>query len=409
MDMTDVYAFPGSTADRIVLVLNSWAFLTPAQTPSASFDPNILYQFKIDNTGDAKEDRVIQVTFNGTGPTQTVEVRGPMAPPVVGAMMNTIADVAPAVTGAINQVIGTASGMQVFAGAREDPFFLDLEQFFRILPDRKPTTGSLSLIPDTQSATSFRAAGSAVDALEQQPALHRHRASHGAAHRGWHAEARPLGHDQPLIGSAATSLHHSHQEESLHVERFFDRCGAPRCGRAAALALSPAACGDATTTPRHRHRRRTRTYNQVQRLGNPLVSEVLLAKRDHAFHGSSNPSDDVANFSAKVKGFVAAFRPNATGLQNALAATLLPDVLIVQTDKAPTTAGWLSWALATGNGYGGRKLTDDVVDISLTAVFSDLLDPTQFVCKPFTLPLCTDNVGSHGGFTTTFPYLGPAK
>ena len=154
----------------------------------------------------------------------------------------------------------------------------------------------------------------------------------------------------------------------------------------------------------------TRTYNQVQRLGNPLVSEVLLAKRDHAFHGSSNPSDDAANFSAKVKGFVAAFRPNATGLQNALAATLLPDVLTINTDQAQGTAGYLSYVLAAnGKGYGGRKLTDDVVDISLTAVFSDLLDPTQSVCKPFTLPLCTDNVASHGGFVAAFPYLAPAK
>jgi hypothetical protein len=152
------------------------------------------------------------------------------------------------------------------------------------------------------------------------------------------------------------------------------------------------------------------TYNQVQRLGNPLVSEVLLLKRDHAFHGSSNPSDDVANFSTPVKAFVAQFRPAATGLQGALAATLLPDMLQVQTDQAQSTAGYLSYVLSgTGKGYGGRKLADDVVDISLTAVFSDLLDPTQFVCKPFTLPLCTDNVPSHGGFTTTFPYLGAAK
>lgn len=152
------------------------------------------------------------------------------------------------------------------------------------------------------------------------------------------------------------------------------------------------------------------TYNQVQRLGNPLVSEVLLLKRDHAFHGSSNPSDDVANFVTPVKAFVAQFRPAATGLQGALAATLLPDMLQVQTDQAQSTAGYLSYVLSgTGKGYGGRKLADDVVDISLTAVFSDLLDPTQFVCKPFTLPLCTDNVPSHGGFTTTFPYLGAAK
>jgi len=53
--------------------------------------------------------------------------------------------------------------MQVFAGVREDPFFIDLEQFFRILPDRKPSTGSLSVLPDAPTATSFRSATSAVD------------------------------------------------------------------------------------------------------------------------------------------------------------------------------------------------------------------------------------------------------
>ena len=165
MDMSDFYAFPGATADRVVLVLNSRPLLTPAQTPGASFDPNILYQFKIDNSGDAKEDKVIQVIFKGSGASQTVEVRGPMAPPVVGGMMNTVANVDPVLTGTINQVLGTSSGMQVYAGAREDPFFLDLEQFLRILPDRKPSTGALSQIPDSPTATSFRAAGSAVDAL----------------------------------------------------------------------------------------------------------------------------------------------------------------------------------------------------------------------------------------------------
>ena len=166
MDMSDFYAFPGSAADRTVLVLNSHPLLTPAQTPGASFDPNILYQFKIDNTGDAKEDLVIQVIFHGTGASQTVEVRGPIAPPVVGGMMNTVANTTPTVTGPVNTVLGTTSGMQVYAGAREDPFFLDLEQFLRILPDRKPSTGPLSLIPDSPTAGSFRDAASAVDALK---------------------------------------------------------------------------------------------------------------------------------------------------------------------------------------------------------------------------------------------------
>jgi Domain of unknown function (DUF4331) len=63
-------------------------------------------------------------------------------------------------------VLGSITGVQVFAGAREDPFFLDLEQFLRILPDRKPSTGALSQIPDSPAAGSFRASGAAVDALK---------------------------------------------------------------------------------------------------------------------------------------------------------------------------------------------------------------------------------------------------
>jgi hypothetical protein len=173
-----------------------------------------------------------------------------------------------------------------------------------------------------------------------------------------------------------------------------------------ALAALGAACGSDTMTTQPGFPP-VRTFNQVQRLGNPLVSEVFLAKKDHLFHGSIGPADDAASFAGTVKGFVAAFRPQATTLQNTLAAVLLPDMLIIQTDKAPSTAGWLSWALA--NGYGGRKLTDDVVDTGLSGIFSDLLDATQAVCKPGALPLCTDNIGSHSTFSPSFPYLATPR
>ena len=169
--------------------------------------------------------------------------------------------------------------------------------------------------------------------------------------------------------------------------------------------IGAAACGDSTTSPTVTPA--ARMYNQVQRLGNPLVSEVFLTKKDHPFHGSIGPADDAASFGGSVKGFVAAFRPSATTLQNTLASVLLPDMLIIQTDKATSSAGWLTWALA--NGWGGRKLTDDVVDTGLSAIFSDLLDATQSVCKPGALPLCTDNIGTHSTFGTTFPYLGAPK
>ena len=162
-DMTDFYAFP-TTAGRIALVLNSQPFISPAAVATASFDKNLLYQIKVDNSGDAMEDLVFQVTFKGTGAAQTVEVRGPLAPVVKGAMQNVLSATEPVVKGTINTVLGTTSGIQVFAGVRDDPFFIDLEQFFRILPDRRPSTGPLST-PSTASASAFRPAGQAVDAV----------------------------------------------------------------------------------------------------------------------------------------------------------------------------------------------------------------------------------------------------
>lgn len=145
-DMTDVYAFPGGSG-RTVLAMDTRAFLTSAQATDpaqASFDDDLLYQFKIDTDGDAREDKVIQITFTGEGADQQVQVRGPLAPPVQGAMENVVADATPAVTGALNTVLGTSSGVQAFAGPRDDPFFLDLEAFFCILPDRRPAGGELS-------------------------------------------------------------------------------------------------------------------------------------------------------------------------------------------------------------------------------------------------------------------------
>jgi hypothetical protein len=173
--------------------------------------------------------------------------------------------------------------------------------------------------------------------------------------------------------------------------------------RIAPLALvlvAAAACSnnDTMTTPITT----PRMYNQVQRLGNPLVSEVFLAKRSHALHGSTGPSTDVSYIRAELVSFVATVAGRNTTVQNTLASVLLPDMLVVQTDKDVGTAGWLSWALA--NGWGGRKLSDDVVDAGLAAIFGTLLDPSN------TSPgLATDNVASDSPFLTTFPYLAPAN
>ena len=143
-----------------------------------------------------------------------------------------------------------------------------------------------------------------------------------------------------------------------------------------------------------------RVYSQIERLGNPLVSEVFFEKRDHGLHNTTAPATDVANgFGPKIKGFTDAFsRGDAIG--NTLVAVLVPDMLLVYPNRAANTAGWLSWALA--NGYGGRRLQDDVVDAGLTAVFGNLLDPSATVLAGLT----SDNVPmSTRTFSATFPYL----
>ncbi|MFL5578094.1 MAG: DUF4331 family protein [Gemmatimonadaceae bacterium] len=168
MDINDVYAFPGASADRIVLVLTT---SSPIAGQNASFDPNLLYQIKVDNTGDAKEDLVFQATFDrGTGTAQKITLRGPVPPvaDVAGTPMSKLVTSGPELTGNVGSLLGTAGGTQLFAGLRADPFFIDLEQFFKILPDRRPSTGPLST-PAEPTATAFRDPG--IDFLRQFNAL----------------------------------------------------------------------------------------------------------------------------------------------------------------------------------------------------------------------------------------------
>jgi hypothetical protein len=206
-----------------------------------------------------------------------------------------------------------------------------------------------------------------------------------------------VGHDQPVSRVA----HHSFISKGVHSVRHTTLL------RLASLALALplfAACSDDTTDTGMTAPSSTRVYAQVERLGNPLVSEVFFMKRDHGLHNTTAPATDVANgFGDKIKAFTNAFNRGAT-IGNTLAAVLVPDMLMVYPNRAGNTAGWLSWALA--NGYGGRKLNDDVVDAGLTATFGNLLDANATVLTGLT----SDNVPtSVRTFPATFPYLEAAR
>jgi hypothetical protein len=154
-------------------------------------------------------------------------------------------------------------------------------------------------------------------------------------------------------------------------------------------------------------------FNQIERLGNPLVSEAMLEKRLHGFHNTTNPRTDVANFRDDLIRFVRDVAGREQAYAEAVADALLPDLLLVFPNRAPgvtssntddsALVGWLTFALAPDNsGYGGRKLdNDDAVDKALSVVFGSALGNTNNVSPGLT----TDNVPGPRNEPNTFPYL----
>ena len=139
-------------------------------------------------------------------------------------------------------------------------------------------------------------------------------------------------------------------------------------------------------------------YTQRDFLANPLVSEVTIAKANHVRYNKLSPFLFTADFRAETERFVTGVAGRPQSVATTLGSVLYPDMLIVETSRDPATAGWLSWALA--NGWGGRKLTDDVVDAGLQAIFGPLLSRDNV--SP---GLASDNVnGNDKPFLNTFPY-----
>jgi len=71
-DVTDWYAFVSyDHPDRVTMILNVDGFLEPSNGPNYfPFDPNVLYEMKIDNDHDGEEDITFQFRF-------TTEIRQP--------------------------------------------------------------------------------------------------------------------------------------------------------------------------------------------------------------------------------------------------------------------------------------------------------------------------------------------
>jgi uncharacterized protein DUF4331 len=136
-DIADIYTFRSPTNPaNVVLAMTVSGFIPPSEASTTFFDPNVLYQWKIDNDGDAVEDLVIQAFVTGTGGHQVMHFRGPAKASELGSTTRVIdgpETATVAVSNTPTPIIASRNGMTLFAGVRDDPFFFDLVQFKKII------------------------------------------------------------------------------------------------------------------------------------------------------------------------------------------------------------------------------------------------------------------------------------
>jgi len=136
-DINDIYVFVNPNSGNVVLAMTVNPFQIGG-APGIAFGQDVLYEFKIDNTGDDVEDLVVQTTFTAVVPAPGVQqfnVRGPAKPRMAGAASSLLLQDAPAISGPADGTVSQGSGniLKAFAGVRDDPFFFDLIFGFRLL------------------------------------------------------------------------------------------------------------------------------------------------------------------------------------------------------------------------------------------------------------------------------------
>jgi hypothetical protein len=387
-DNTDVYAFVSPDApDTVTMIASFSPFEDPAGGPNFfKFGDSVLYEIKIDNNGDGVEDITYQFRFTSqvnnpntflyaTGPItsldaatrnlyQTYTVTRIEAGRTVftaGPMRTMYDNIGPASTPNYG---GNGSGIyefrqadgsvgRVFAGQTDDPFFLDLRVFDLLYGGNLSEAGTDSL------------AGFNVHSIAIQ------------------VPKNSLKAGSPIVGVWSTTSR------------------------------------PATTTRAAGTESSTGNFVQVSRLGMPLVNEVVIPIGQKDKWNGSIPSAD-AQFLSYVtdpevpkllqlvygiqapatprNDLVQVFLTGVPGL-NQPAGVKPAEMLRLNTDILPTASPARLGVLAADiQGFpNGRRLTDDVIDITLQAAAGVLGGVKTSL---------GDGVDRNDvAFRTTFPYL----
>jgi Domain of unknown function (DUF4331) len=407
-DDTDLYAWTANNAPGSVTIASNWIpFEDPSGGPNFySFDPKARYYINIDNTGDGVADvkylfrfkthirdrntylyakpTVDSVSDPDLNVRQTYSVTrlayrrgklvssrkiggGPTAPNNAGK--KTIPNYDQVAAGAIR---GLRGGGKVFAGQRDDPFFIDLTVPFDALNFRVATGNQGGGVDDVAGYSTH----SVVLQVPERQVTRDHKSVSGAG-----------------ASNAVVGVWSSTERRRLQLTN--------------------------STKSHKKHN----GYVQVSRLGNPLVNEVVipLGKKDQfnrtrpgqdaKLYGKYVLNSEVARLiNALYPGVVNAPEKNRTDIVQAL-LTGVPG--LTQIGKKPAAADTLKLNLGVApnpspNRFGvlandtagfpnGRRLGDDVVDIE-TRVIAGFLKGNK-------APLGDGVDQNDKPFASAFPYL----
>jgi hypothetical protein len=393
-DNTDLYTFRDPKDPSMVdIVANYIGLEDPATGPNfVRFGDDVLYEIKIDNNGDAREDITFQFRFRTSvanpntflyntftidpktyanlnvkqvydvrmiknGRASTVATNVPVPPANIGPRSTPNYPAYEAA--AIKPLVG---GGQVFAGPRKDPFFVDLGSIFDLLGLRPINSAHLAALPNAKG----------VDSLQQ---------------KNVHTIALQL----PISAVSKNGNVPTTVDDPASFIGVYATASRQRVKTLSSTGGAPSYQGE---------------YVQVSRLGIPLVNEVLIPLGKKDLWNAIDPEDDaqffgnildpeptkllpvvypsVFNASNTPKGG-AANRPDLvkllTGqLAGLSAAHALPPADLLRLNLAvPPVLGTPSNRMAAlqgdaGGFPNGRRLTDDIVDIELQVLAGVVLD-----------------------------------
>lgn len=454
-DITDVYAFRSyggaDPTPRVTLIMGVDPLLEPANGPTFfPFDPDILYEIKVDNDNDAVEDIVFQFRFTteqrlpnlftvyagvGSGAPAPANSPAPVAPgtAVVPPQIRSFNDAGLGQRQRYTVTMLTRRGRTPLGGntplyavpGNAGPRTMDYESLFAAGTYALPQ--GVKVFAGTTDDAFWIDLGAAFDTFNLRASV-----GPGVLSPAQDAAQQNFASDT-VSGYAVNSI-------AIEVPvAMLTRTGAVEAYNSPAATIGVWAT---TSRPRTTVRRsplpaiNAGSFAQVQRMGNPLINELVIGVGSKDRFSMDQPRNDAQFASFFLDPSLARILNALTGGVLAIPTPPRNDLLPVVTYAPPiaapgTTAGPIADLLRLNTGVpptpvasasrlgllggdpagfpNGRRVFDDVVDVSLRLVAGGVLAAPFTGFNPAINGRLGDGVNVNDvPYRTVFPYLGSA-